>query len=217
MIEKEISIMIVDDHQLIRDGIVARLSIISNIKIIAQADNGKEALVQLKENQPDIILMDIDMPVMNGFEATQEIITLYPSIKILALSSYDEKSIILKMLEKGISGFILKNVKTEELTKAIETVLDGEQYFSAEISLTLAKSSVENILKTPLQEITNPLTNRELEVLQQVALGLSNTQISKELFISAKTVNTHRTSIMKKLKVHNVAELIRVTIQHKLI
>ncbi|MBI2281124.1 MAG: response regulator transcription factor [Bacteroidetes bacterium] len=217
MKEKEISLMIVDDHQLIRDGIVVRLSVIPNIKIIAQADNGRDALDQLKINQPDIILMDIDMPIMDGFETTQKILLLYPYIKILILSSYDEKSIVLKMISLGVSGFILKNVKTEELVKAIKTIFQGQQYFSDNVSLSLIKSSMEELTQKPVIKLTNPLTTRELEVLQLIALGLSNTHISKKLFISDKTVNSHRTNLMKKLKVHNVAELIRVAIQHKLI
>ncbi len=215
--EKQISIMIVDDHQLIRDGITTRLSSLPYINIIGQADNGKNALEKLKTIHPDIILMDIEMPIMNGFEATQKIASLYPSIKILILSTYDEKSIILKVLKEGASGYILKNIKIEELVQAIETVMSGEQYFSNEISLALAKPSADDFLQKPLQKINNPLSNRELEVLQQISLGLSNTQISKELFISAKTVNTHRTNLMKKLDVHNVAELIRTAIQLQLI
>lgn len=217
MDEQVISLMIVDDHSLVRDGIIARLSLIPSIKVIAQADNGRGALDILKKIQPDVILMDIEMPIMNGFETIQQIALLYPSIKILALSSYDEKSIILKMLNEGARGFILKNIKTTELITAIDTVMSGKQYFSNEISLVLAKTSVEDILNPPLQEITNPLSDREIEVLNLIALGLSNTQIAKKLFISPKTVNTHRTNIMKKLGVHNVAELIRVAIHNRLI
>lgn len=227
MKDKPINIMLVDDQSLIIDGIYARLVNIPHIKIVSQAENGREALEKLneaksasrglKEIHPDIILMDVEMPVMNGFEATQKIRAQHPDIKIIALSTYDEKSIVLKMLSAGASGFILKNIKKEELINAIETVMTGQEYFSSEISLSLAKRSSEEIFQAPLKHLANPLSDRETEVLRLVVQGLSNTQIAQKLFISAKTVNTHRTSVMKKLDVHNVAGLIRTAIQYKLV
>ncbi|MBI4946032.1 MAG: response regulator transcription factor [Bacteroidetes bacterium] len=219
MTVKQIHIMLVDDHQLIIDGISARLADTPHLKIIAQADNGRDALEKLKKCKPDVILMDVEMPVMNGFETTQQIRLKYPDIKVIALSTYDEKSIILKMLNAGACGFLLKNIKKEELLQAIETVMSGKQYFSSEISLALAKPSMEDppVPQSPYASGAAPLSDRELEVLRLVVQGLSNTQIAARLFISAKTVNTHRTHVMHKLEVHNVASLIRVAIQHKLV
>lgn len=212
-----IKVAIVDDHQMIIDGLLSLLESVSEIKIIASAENGKEALEIFKSTIPDVMLMDIEMPFMNGIDATDQIKKLYPSVKIIALSSYDEKSIVEKMMEAGAHGYILKNVKKEELVSAIKTVYNDKLYFSNEITVAIAKPSANEILNKPHQKMRTPLSSREQEVLQLVAQGLSNTQISKKLFISDKTVNTHRTSLMRKLEVHNVAELIRVAIHFKLI
>lgn len=216
MKSKQTKIMLVDDHQFIIDGIKTRLESIANFKIVAEAENGKEAVEKLKEVNPDIIIMDVEMPVMNGFEATQKILSQYPEIKIIALSTYDEKSIVQKMLSAGARGFILKNIKIEELVTALETVMNGQQYFSGEIRFVLAKHTAEEVLNTPSQ-FSNPLSDREAEVLKLIVQGLSNTQIASKLYISAKTVNTHRTSLMKKLEVHNVAGLISIAIRLKLV
>lgn len=213
----KIKVVIVDDHQMVIDGLRSHLETVTEIKIIATAENGKEALEVLKSAMPDVILMDIEMPVMNGIDATDQIKKLYPAVKIIALSTYDEKSIVEKMMEAGSHGYILKNVKKDELVSAIKTVYNDKHYFSNEITISIAKPSANEILNKPHQVMRTPLSNREQEVLQLVAQGLSNTQISKKLFISDKTVNTHRTSLMKKLEVHNVAELIRVAIHFKLI
>lgn len=212
-----VKIFIVDDHQLIIDGIKSRLTDVSHLKIIGEANNGKEALEKLRKIQPDVILMDIGMPVMNGFEATRMIAALYPKVKIITLTTYDEKAIIKKMLDAGALGYILKNVKKEELVNAIETVMRGEQYISSEISLALAKSTAEEILPdTPLQQLPIALTRREKEVLRLIAMGLTNNEIASKLFISASTVDTHRTHIMNKCDVHNIASLIRYAIKNNL-
>lgn len=213
----KIKVVIVDDHQMVIDGLRSHLETVNEIKIIATAENGKEAVEVLKSAMPDVILMDIEMPVMNGIDATDQIKKLYPEVKIIALSTYDEKSIVEKMMAAGSHGYILKNVKKDELVSAIKTVYNDKHYFSNEITISIAKPSANEILNKPHQVMRTPLSNREQEVLQLVAQGLSNTQISKKLFISDKTVNTHRTSLMKKLEVHNVAELIRVAIHFKLI
>jgi DNA-binding NarL/FixJ family response regulator len=219
--KEKIKILIVDDSTLIIEGLIARLSEVDHFEIIAYAENGKDAFEKLKENQPDIIIMDVEMPVMNGFEATKKVLDVYPDIKVIALSTYDEKSVILKMLEAGASGYILKNIKKEELITAIETVLNGQNYYSSDIPLTMAKHSADDIIldSTSLIESpsSNPLSSREMEILHLIIQGLTNNQIGNKLFISPKTVNTHRTTIMKKLDVHNVAELIRIAFQKKIV
>ena len=215
--KKTIKIILADDHQLIIDGIKSRLADIDHIKIIAEANNGKELLETLQKNVPDIILMDIQMPVMNGFDATLEILSLYPFIKIIALTTYDEKSIIRKMLDAGACGYILKNVKKDELIKAIETVMSGKQYYSSEITITMAKPSAEEVIPSqPVAYGKNLLSERETEILRLIAQGYTNHEIAQKLFISVKTVDTHRTNIMKKIEVHNIAGLIRYAIQNKL-
>lgn len=217
MSETQIKLMIVDDHQMIINGIIGLLNDVSHIKVIAQANNGQEALEKLHEVKPDILIVDVQMPVMNGFELTQHIKRLYPQIKILALSTYDEKSIVLKMLEAGAVGYILKNIKTDEFVNAIEEVAKGKEYFSNEMLLALSKPNAEEILNTTQTVMPSNLSAREVEVLQLIVQGLTNPQIADKLFISVKTVEGHRTNLMKKLDVHNVAGLIRYAMQHKLV
>lgn len=215
--KKTIKIFLVDDHQLILEGIKSRLAETDHIKIVGEASNGKEAIEQLRKIHPDVILMDIAMPVMNGFDTARMIRAQYPQIKIIALTTYDEKGIIKKMLDAGALGYILKNVKREELLKAIETVMSGNNYFSSEISLALLKPAVEEILPALPKQPTVALTRREIEILQQIAMGLTSNEIAQKLFISTNTVDTHRNNIMSKLGVNNIASLIRYAIQNKLI
>jgi DNA-binding NarL/FixJ family response regulator len=215
---QKLKLMIVDDHQIVIDGIKSSLEDYTDILVIAEALNGKEALDKLARQQIDIVLMDVDMPVMNGFETTGEIVRQYPKVKIITLTMFNEKSLINKMLEAGVSGYLLKSVGKEELYKAIREVGDGNQYLGADIALSMAKPEYKDILskQNKITPIT-PLSTREIEILKCIAQGLSNTEASKKLFISARTVDNHRTNIMKKLDVHNIAGIIRYAIQNNII
>jgi len=215
---QKIKLMIVDDHQIVIDGIKSSLEEFGDILVVGEALNGKEALDKLARQQADIVLMDVDMPVMNGFETTCEIVKLYPTVKIITLTMFNEKSLINKMLDAGISGYLLKSVGKDELYKAIRQVGDGKQYLSADIALSIAKPEYKDILskQNTITPIT-PLSTREIEILKFIAQGLSNTEISKKLFISSRTVDNHRTNIMKKLDVHNIAGIIRYAIQNNII
>ncbi len=215
---QKIKLMIVDDHQIVIDGIKSSLEEYADIVVITEALNGKEALDKLARQQVDVVLMDVDMPVMNGFETTGEIVKQYPRVKIITLTMFNEKSLINKMLGAGVSGYLLKSVGKEELYKAIRQVGDGKQYLGADIALSIAKPEYKDILskQNKITPIT-PLSTREIEILRCIAQGLSNTEISKKLFISARTVDNHRTNIMKKLDVHNIAGIIRYAIQNNII
>ena len=216
---QQINIMLVDDHQLIINGLKSLLVEEKIINIIAEASNGKEAIELLAQNPNiDVILMDIEMPVMNGWDATKIITSRYPSIKIIALSTFSEKAIIKKMLDSGASGYLLKNIRKENLIEAIVTVHQGNQYFCSEISLALFKQTAEEIILPSKQnDNTHLLSSREIEILKLIASGLSNPEIGKKLFISPKTVKAHRENMMKKLDIHNVVELVRYAIGNGLI
>jgi len=218
MAAKSIQLMIVDDHQIVIDGIKSSLEEYADITVIAEALNGKEALDKLARQQADIILMDVDMPVMNGYETTCEIVSRYPGVKIITLTMFNEKSLINKMLDAGVSGYLLKSVGKEELYRAIKQVYDNKQYLGGDIALSIAKPEYKDILskQNKITPIT-PLSTREIEILQFIAQGLSNTEISQKLFISSRTVDNHRTNIMKKLNVHNIAGIIRYAIQNNII
>lgn len=219
MSAKQIHIMIVDDHQIIIDGLKSLLSGIKNLSIVAEANTGKDAIDALSKTPVDIVLMDIEMPGMNGWDATKIITSCYPHTKVIALTTFSEKAIVKKMLNAGASGYILKNIKKETLLEAIGVVHCGEQYFSSEIALALLKPSAEEIIipKKQASLSVNLLSSREIEVLKLIADGLSNTEIGEKLFISPKTVKAHRENIMKKLDLHKVVELVRYAIDNGLI
>lgn len=226
---ENIKILIAEDHQIVIDGIKALLEDVEGITVVGEAMDGRECIEKLEQLQVkrqqdtdksgvDIILMDIDMPVMNGYHATRLIQNKYPRVKVLALTMYNERSLITKMLKAGACGYILKNIDKEELLEAIKTVNNGETYYSSEIPLTLSRPASEDILAKKQEDILiSQLTQRELEVLKLIAQGLSNNQIGEKLFISHRTVDTHRTNLMQKLNVHNIAGLIKVAIQNGLV
>lgn len=217
MTEKRINIMIVDDHQIIIDGLKSLLADEKKITVTGEANNGKVAIEQIKLLDVDVILMDIEMPVMNGCDATRVITSSFPDIKVIALTSFDEKVIVKKMLNAGASGYILKNIKKEILLEAIETVVKGDTYYSSEISIILETSSAEEAMAPKNYQSLSILTDRELEVLKLIALGLSNNEAAEKLFVTPKTIDVHRTNIMRKLNIHNVAGLVRLAIENGLL
>ena len=218
MTNKLIHILIVDDHQIIVDGLKMLLDNETNIVVEGTANNGREALTFLENSFVDVVLMDIEMPVLNGFDATAIITKKHPEIKVIALTTYDEKSIINEMLNAGAKGYLLKNITREILVEAINVVVEGKQYLGSDILLALAKKT--NLSKkTELAQALNfsLLTNREVEVLKNIANGLTNKEIAGKLFISYKTVDTHRANIMSKLDIHSVVGLVKYAIKNGLI
>lgn len=207
--------MLVDDHRIIIDGLKSLLSQVKNIEIVGEASNGKEAIDLLDKVEARVVMMDVEMPVMNGWDATKIITSRFPDTKVIALTSFGEKAIIKKMLSAGASGYLLKNVSKEILLEAINAVASGETYLGSEASLALVKPDIEEVIKPQKQSAAAQiLSSREIEILKLVAGGLSNTEIGTKLFISDKTVKVHRENIMKKLSLHNVAGLVRYAIEN---
>jgi DNA-binding NarL/FixJ family response regulator len=209
--KEPIKIIITDDHQLVIDGLKALLKESKDVKILADARNGQDLIKHLRLIRPDVILMDIDMPVVNGIEATKRIKGLYPDIKIIALTMHGEKGMIKTMMQAGADGYLLKSCDEDELCMAIKKVHSGQKYFSSEVADNLLSNNLEG------QEASSrkvPLTAREEDILKLVSQGLSNKEIGEKLFISHRTVDTHRTNLMNKLDIHNVAGLIRYAIAH---
>ncbi|PKP52946.1 MAG: DNA-binding response regulator [Bacteroidetes bacterium HGW-Bacteroidetes-1] len=207
-----IKVIITDDHQMVIDGLKAIINHIEGYKVIATALNGRELLKSLEVVEPDIILLDIDMPVMNGIEALSEIRKSFHQLKVIVLSMHEEKSLVKKLTDLGAKGFLFKNSDKEELMIAMNRVANGGYYFSS--SLTM------NLINVEIHDNGNPapktfiLTERETEILKLIASGLSNKEIGDKLFISHRTVDTHRTNLMKKLEVNNIAGLIRYAIKN---
>ena len=214
----EIRIMVTDDHQIVLDGIKSLINRIPGFRLVGEAHNGREAIDLLKHLHVDVLLMDLDMPEMNGMEATSIIKEKYPVVRVLILTMHNEKALINKVMESGASGFVLKNSSQDELMEAIKKVHSGQQYFSAEVTMTLLSKTehrTSSNLKTPVD--LSQLTERETEILRLIAEGNSNKEIGEQLFISHRTVDTHRTNLMKKLAVHNIAGLIKFAINAGLV
>jgi DNA-binding NarL/FixJ family response regulator len=206
-----ISIILVDNHTIIRDGLRRLLEEESDIEVIGEADNGRQAVKIALEKKPDIVIMDIAMQEMNGIEATRQIKTENPNIKIIALSMHSERQIVVGFLKAGASGYLLKDAESTELVEAIRKVYLGRSYFSQQIS-DIVLQEISDI-KMDTEEIGGDvLTNRENEILQLIAEGNSVKRIAEILFISPKTVNSHRANIMDKLNIHNIPELTKYAI-----
>lgn len=207
---KEIRILLVDDHRIVLDGIKALLDDLDGFDCVATADNGQKALDLLRIFAVDVVLMDIDMPVMNGMEATRAIKKDFPRVKVISLTQHSERGMVRQLLECGSDGYLLKNIDQQELADAIRKVMAGERVFSAEVEAGLEGKAVEK----GANGLEVELTEREIEILTLIAEGLSSKQIGEKLFISPRTVDTHRTNLMNKLDIHNIAGLIRFALKN---
>ncbi|MCK5169065.1 MAG: response regulator transcription factor, partial [Bacteroidales bacterium] len=200
----KLKIYLVDDHNLFREGLKFLLSNNNLISEIHEAENGKDLLGNVLTVKPDIILMDIEMPVMNGIEATKETLKIYPETKIIALSMYGNENFYSEMIDAGAKGFLLKNSKFEDVQKAIVDVNDGKNYFSPEI----LEAIIKNLNKKKHKKTNTDLTEREIEVLYNICKGLSNQEIADFLFVSKRTVDKHRENILLKTQSKNTAGLV---------
>jgi len=213
-------VLVVDDHTLVQSGISELVNGISGFEVIATAENGKQALELNSGIKPDLILMDVDMPVMNGLEATIQIKKLNPETKIIILTMHGDPSLIKRMMEIGANGFLLKNADREEFENALKRVAEGKTYFSGDAARAII--SGENVTPGNFTVgadalLFSKLTEREREILKLIAQGKSNKEIGNELFISHRTVDSHRTNLMKKLQVHNSAALIKLAVSNGLV
>jgi DNA-binding NarL/FixJ family response regulator len=206
---KPLNISIVDDHELFRDGLKLVVNQIFPDALITEASNGQEYLVNIRNQMPDITLMDINMPVLNGRETTKQALELFPDLKIIAVTMFGEENYCMQMIEAGVKGIILKKSGKYELDKAIHEVLDGGSFFSQEIMKKMAMRINRN--KAGKEQY---LSERELEVLVKVCNGLSNIEIGDKLFISPKTVEVHKSNIFKKTGVKNSAQLVIYAIRN---
>ncbi len=209
----KINVLLTDDHQIIIDGLKSLLKNSEEINVSAEANNGREALRILGILSVDVVLMDIDMPVMNGIEALKEIRKQYRDVKVIILSMHNEAGMIKNLIELGANGYLLKSCAQDELIGAITKVASGHSYFSADVTLALL-----NPTGTSNPDKKNELlTDRETEILKLIAAGFSNKEIGDQLFISHRTVDTHRTNLMKKLDVNNIAGLISYAIKNGIV
>ena len=209
--DEPIKVVIVDDHQVVLEGFIARLEREPDIEVIATASNGLEAVDVVKSYEPDVVLMDVSMPIMNGIEATQLLKEERPETKVLMLTMHDNREYIMKVMQAGAVGYMLKEISAEKMVQAIKTVKQGSTYFCESVTQTLFSQEV-----SPAQSKTNPLSRREESVLKLVAQGSSSKKIAQVLNISYRTVETHRQNIKHKLDLHSTAELAKYALEHGL-
>lgn len=210
-----IRVLIADDHAIIRDGLVALLEKNKEIEVVGQAENGRRAVHLARKIQPDLVVMDVSMPDLNGIEATRQVLAENPDMKVIALSMHSDKRFVMGMLQAGAAGYLLKDCAAEELTTAITAVAAGKKYLSPDITGFV----IDDCLVHPEDSHTcaaTLLSNREREVLQLIAEGNSTRETADILFVSIKTIETHRRQIMKKLDIHSVADLTKYAIREGL-
>ncbi len=200
-----IKVFIVDDHYMVVEGIRSLLQHEKTIDWTGHAMNADSCMAFLRQSQPDVILMDINLPDKSGIDLCKEVKTMYPGIFIVGLSTFNQQSFIRKMMDNGASGYVLKNATQQELMDAVNTVMKGKTFMSDEVSQVMRKS---NTVSVPV------LTRREKEVLELIAEGMTNNEIAEKIFVSASTVDTHRKNLLAKLEAKNTAELVKLAFFH---
>jgi DNA-binding NarL/FixJ family response regulator len=210
-----IRILLADDHQIIREGLRMLLEKQGDMEVVAEAEEGRTAVRLAREVNPDVIILDIAMPDLNGIEAARQILTECPTAKVLALSMHSDRRFVSEMLKAGAKGYLLKDCASEELARAVHSVMGGETYLSPAVAGEVVQDYVHR-LKRPAEATAVALSAREREVLQLLAEGRNTKKIALQLNISVKTVETHRQHIMGKLHLHSVAELTKYAVREGL-
>jgi len=213
---KSVRIIIADDHQIVRQGLKLLLERESDMEVVGEAEDGRSAVTLARKLMPDVVVMDVKMPDMNGIEASQQILSELPEVKVIALSMYDDRRFVVDMLKAGAQGYLLKDCAFEELTQALHLVMANKTYLSPGIAEIVVKDYVSLDSRVG-QSVFPVLTAREREVLQLIAQGKRTSQIADILQIGVKTVDTHRQQIMNKLRTRSVAELTKYAIREGLI
>ena len=214
---KKISVLLVDDHTVVRQGLRALLNSEPDIEVIGEAENGRQAVAFVKQTPPDVAVMDVAMPLLNGHEATRQILKTAPSTRVLVLTSYGDDECVEQLMRAGAVGYLIKQTAANDLLKAIREVQRGNAYFSPSIAKRLRDQCRQAFATGQPPKRDGDLTARESEVLQLIAEGFSNKQIASELGISIKTVEKHRQQVMNKLHIHDVAGLTRYAISKGLV
>jgi DNA-binding NarL/FixJ family response regulator len=210
MIMSNINVLLVDDHNIVRQGLRALFSAEGDITIIGEAQSGREAVQMVARLRPEVVVMDLAMPLLNGWEATRQILKTVPSAKVVVLSTYGDDEHIQQAIASGAAAYLLKQTAASDLVKAIREVVKGNAFFSPAIAKRLREQTCRAIPQTEeLKPADVELTPREAEVLQLIAEGFANKQIAAELGLSVKTVEKHRQQVMQKLNIHDIAGLVR--------
>jgi DNA-binding NarL/FixJ family response regulator len=213
----KIRVLITDDHAIVRDGICALLALTGDIEAVGEATNGREALEMVKKLAPDLVLMDIAMPLMDGLEATRRIHKEFPQTKVVVLTQYEDREYVLPVIEAGAGGFVSKTAASSELTSAIRSVYRGDSFLSPSIARLLVEDYREMAKAGKSQDTSEQLTDREREILKLLAEGHSTREIARMLVLSPKTVERHKTNLMAKLDIHNRLDLFKYALRKGII
>jgi RNA polymerase sigma factor (sigma-70 family) len=213
MTGKPVTIVLADDHTIVRHGLIKLLEAESNFKVVGEAENGREAIAKVEQLMPDVVLMDIAMPMLNGIEATRQIKKIAPKTKVIILSMHSHDRYINELFSLGASGYLLKNSTGSDIINAIHEVLKGNNYLSPSISKQVIQDYISIKKKSMADDLYGHLSNREREVFQMIAEGRPTKEIADILCISPSTVKTHRGKIMEKLQVENISQLIQFAIR----
>lgn len=220
---KKTRLLIADDHSVVRGGIRLVLKSAPEFRIVAEAEDGEQAVELARRHKPDVVIMDISMPKLNGIEATAMLKKQDPGVKVIILTVHEEEEYVYQILRAGASGYVLKSAGKKEIFDAIKSAMTGERFFSPGISNIIIESFVKRARETAAKpeliaaQPGNSLTKRETEILQYIAQGYTNRKIAETLFLSIRTINTHRTNLMQKLNIHDTARLVRYAIETGLV
>lgn len=214
---KKLRILLADDHVVMRTGLRALLERQPNLEVVGEGENGREAIELVASLKPDVVVMDVGMPVLNGIEATKAIVTQHPTTAVVILSMYVDESYIMRALNAGARGYLLKDSAPADLIGAIQAVSQNKSFFSPKVSRILAEDYVRVLKQKGAVDSYDLLTSREREILQLIAEGKANKEVAAALNISPYTVETHRSHILEKLNLHNPAELILYAVRKGLI
>jgi len=211
------NIIIVDDHKIFRDGLILLLSNFDFVSVVGEAANGEEFLELIDNVKPDIVLMDINMPKMNGIEATKQALKKYPELKVIALTSFADDEYIEQMISAGVEGYMLKRSDIEDFEKAIKKVADGGSYFSAEIIKVISRNLYKEKERKSGEQLLDKFTPREKEILNLICKGLNNEQIAELIHLSPKTVEKHKSNLFQKTETFNTVNLVIYAFKNQLI
>jgi len=214
---RPIKVLLAEDHTIVRKGIRALLDSVTDIEVVGEAENGREALEKVGQLQPDVVLMDNTMPLLNGLEATRHIKKQFPEIMVLILTMHTDEEYIFQFLQAGASGYLIKKTAPKELVSAINAVYRGDSFLSPSISKRVIDEYLRHVQESSKPDSYTQLTDREREVLQLIVEGFSNKEIAEQLHLSVKTVGNHRINLMEKLDIHNVSDLTKYAIRKGII
>lgn len=214
---KKIRVLIADDHGIVRKGLRLQLEQRSEFEVVGEASDGREAVAMAEELKPDVIVMDIAMPSLNGIEATTQIVKKNPAIAVVMLSMHSDETYLTRTLAAGAKGYLLKDTADVDLYRAVQVVSQGKPFFSPSIANTLLEDYMRQLQQRGLQDTYDLLTDREKEVLQLLAEGKSNKEVATILELATATVETHRTRLMQKLDLHSAADIVLYAVRKKII